>query len=161
GSVSRLQGLQRRLPVSVDMATYKAEFLAHYYEQHRRPRSAFAFGFIPYWARIASRAPDIVNFVTQTPGLSALAKLASGMPQARRIPPFAPYPFVEWFTRRPRHLRPEPARRVILWPDTFNNHFHPRTAIAAVRVLERAGFDVAIPSQPVCCGRPLYDYGML
>src|SRR5262249_46266361 len=138
----------------------KAEFLALYYEQHRRPRSAFAFGLIHYWARIASRAPHVVNLFTQTPGLSALAKLASGMPMARRIPAFAPYTFVDWFTRRPRQIRRDPARRVILWPDTFNNHFHPTTAIAAVRVLERAGFEVAIPSRPLCCGRPLYDYGM-
>jgi Fe-S oxidoreductase len=155
------KGCKSDCPVSVDMATYKAEFLAHYYEQHRRPRSAFAFGLIHYWARLAARAPDVVNFVTQTPGLSALAKLASGMPLARRIPAFAPYTFVDWFARRPQQVRRDAARRVILWPDTFNNHFHPTTAIAAVRILERAGFDVAIPSQPLCCGRPLYDYGML
>jgi Fe-S oxidoreductase len=50
---------------------------------------------------------------------------------------------------------------VILWPDTFNNHFHPRTAIAAVHVLERGGFHVEVPQNPLCCGRPLFDYGML
>jgi len=50
---------------------------------------------------------------------------------------------------------------VLLWPDTFNNHFHPETAIAATEVLEAAGFTVSIPSRPMCCGRPLYDYGFL
>jgi len=50
---------------------------------------------------------------------------------------------------------------VILWPDTFNNHFHPQTAQAAVEVLEAAGFQVTVPRQSLCCGRPLYDYGML
>jgi Fe-S oxidoreductase len=50
---------------------------------------------------------------------------------------------------------------VLLWPDTFNNYFHPATAKAAVEVLEDAGFDVVIPQQDLCCGRPLYDYGML
>ena len=155
------KGCKSDCPVGVDMATYKAEFLAHYYEQHRRPRSALAFGLIHYWARMASRVPEVVNFVTQTPGLSALAKIASGMPLQRRIPAFAPFTFTDWFERRPRRGRRDAARRVILWPDTFNNHFHPTTAIAAVRALERAGFDVAIPSRPLCCGRPLYDYGML
>jgi len=48
-----------------------------------------------------------------------------------------------------------------LFPDTFNNYFHPEVAIAAVEVLEAAGFEVIVPVQPVCCGRPLYDYGML
>ncbi|MDQ2872706.1 MAG: heterodisulfide reductase-related iron-sulfur binding cluster, partial [Candidatus Eremiobacteraeota bacterium] len=47
------------------------------------------------------------------------------------------------------------------WPDTWNNHFHPTTAQAAVEVLEDAGFHVTIPKVQLCCGRPLYDYGML
>jgi Fe-S oxidoreductase len=89
----------------------------------------------------------------------ALAKLAAGMPQARAIPPFAPETFQQWFRRRgPRNLG---AATVLLWPDTFNNHFHPDTARAAVEVLEAAGWHVAVPAEPVCCGRPLYDYGML
>jgi Fe-S oxidoreductase len=49
----------------------------------------------------------------------------------------------------------------MLWPDTFNNYFHPETAIAAVEVLEAAGYQVTLPRGHVCCGRPLYDFGML
>jgi FAD/FMN-containing dehydrogenase/Fe-S oxidoreductase len=154
------KGCKGDCPVSVDMATYKAEFLSHYYEHHPRPRTAYAFGLIHYWARLASQFPDAVNLVTQTPGLRTLAKLAAGMPLARRIPPFAPFTFRDWFARRPRH-RSSSGKRVLLWPDTFNNHFHPETAIAAVHTLERAGFEVQLPRAPVCCGRPLYDYGML
>jgi Fe-S oxidoreductase len=48
-----------------------------------------------------------------------------------------------------------------LWPDTFNNYFLPHTAKAAVRVLEAAGFGVRLPRESLCCGRPLYDFGML
>ncbi|HEY3160494.1 MAG TPA: FAD-linked oxidase C-terminal domain-containing protein [Vicinamibacterales bacterium] len=154
------KGCKGECPVQVDMATYKAEFLSHYYERHRRPRSAYAFGLIHTWASLAARAPRLVNLVTQTPVLRALAKLAAGMAPARRIPAFAPMTFREWFMRRPRP--PGGSRpRVILWPDTFNNHFHPETAMAAVEVLEKAGFAVEIPSAGLCCGRPLYDYGML
>jgi Fe-S oxidoreductase len=102
-----------------------------------------------------------VNLVTQTPGFAAIAKAASGMPRERRIPAFAPFTFTKWFTRRQAPAGRHSRRRVILWPDTFNNYFHPTTAIAAVRALDRAGFEVAIPTRPVCCGRPLYDYGML
>jgi Fe-S oxidoreductase len=142
------------------MATYKAEFLSHYYEGHRRPISAYAFGLVHWWARAAARVPRLVNFVTHTPGLRDVAKLASGMPLERSIPAFAPQTFKQWFRRRPRRAaggRP----RAILWPDTFNDHFHPETAIAAVNVLEAAGYHVIVPQPPLCCGRPLYDYGML
>jgi FAD/FMN-containing dehydrogenase/Fe-S oxidoreductase len=154
------KGCKGECPVKVDMATYKAEFLSHYYERHRRPISAFAFGLIHYWARIGSLAPDLVNLVTQAPLLNVIAKLGSGMAFERRIPPFAPFTFKDWFARRPEAPRTS-GPRVILWADTFNNHFHPHTAIAAVHALERAGFHVVVPQAPLCCGRPLYDYGML
>ncbi len=49
----------------------------------------------------------------------------------------------------------------MLFPDTFNNFFEPQVAIAATAVLERAGFRVALPPRDLCCGRPLYDQGML
>jgi Fe-S oxidoreductase len=154
------KGCKGECPVSVDMATYKSEFLSHYYEQHRRPITAYAFGLIHWWARLASLMPRTVNVITHAPGLRNLAKLAVGMPQARDVPAFAPQTFQDWFRRRPRpHTEDRP--HVILWPDTFNNHFHPETAIAAVHVLERAGFHVEVPQRPLCCGRPLYDYGML
>jgi Fe-S oxidoreductase len=52
-------------------------------------------------------------------------------------------------------------KRIILWPDTFTNHFHPEIGVAAVEVLEHAGYRVEVPDVHVCCGRPLYDYGML
>jgi FAD/FMN-containing dehydrogenase/Fe-S oxidoreductase len=154
------KGCKGECPVHVDMATYKAEFLSHYYEHHWRPRSAYAFGLIHTWAGLAARAPRVVNALTQSRGLSAIAKFAAGMPRARSIPRFAPFTFREWFLQR-SSSRPRTGHRVILWADTFNNHFHPETAIAAVSVLERLGFDVEIPTARLCCGRPLYDYGML
>ena len=50
---------------------------------------------------------------------------------------------------------------MVLFPDTFNNFLHPEPAKATVEVLEAAGFRVVVPDRPLCCGRPLYDYGML
>ncbi|MDT8386605.1 MAG: FAD-linked oxidase C-terminal domain-containing protein [Thiogranum sp.] len=153
------KGCKSDCPVDVDMATYKAEFLYHYYKGRIRPRQAYAYGLINHWARYGSHAPRLVNFLTQTPGLSAVAKAIAGMPQQRSIPAFAPQTFKRWFADR------EPPRRsgqpVLLWADTFNNYFHPHIARAAVQVLEAAGFDVQVPQEPLCCGRPLYDFGML
>jgi len=82
-----------------------------------------------------------------------------GIAPERRIPPFARHTFRHWYEHRQR--RNTGATPVILWPDTWNNYFLPETAQAAVEVLEAAGFDVLLPSRPLCCGRPLYDYGML
>ena len=153
------KGCKGDCPVHVDMATYKAEFLSHYYEHHLRPRTAWAFGLIHWWARLGALTPSLVNWVTHAPGLSRLAKLLAGMPQERQVPAFATSTFTQWMARRPRTAGAGPA--VILWPDTFNNHFHPETARAAAELLESAGFDVRIPARAVCCGRPLYDYGLL
>jgi Fe-S oxidoreductase len=158
------KGCKGDCPVHVDMATYKAEFLSHYYEGHLRPRHAFTFGLITWWARIASRAPRLLNQLTHTPGLSSVAKFAAGMAMQREVPRFADKTFKEIFARRPHpraDLAAHPRDKVMLWPDTFNNHFHPDTAIAATDLLESAGFEVLLPKRHVCCGRPLYDYGFL
>jgi Fe-S oxidoreductase len=96
------------------------------------------------------------------PGVGTALRALAGFSQRRRIPSFAEESFQEWFARRqsPRNADPTlPA--VILWPDTFNNHLLPGTAKAAVTVLESAGYRVIVPQQRLCCGRPLYDYGML
>lgn len=153
------KGCKSDCPVNVDMATYKAEFRSHHYAGRWRPRTAYSMGLIHRWARLASAAPALANFGSSAPGLTAAVKWAAGIAQARRMPAFAGESFTRWFRRRTN--KPRSGARVLLWPDTFNNHFRPQTAIAATRVLEQAGYQVAIPSHPLCCGRPLYDWGML
>jgi Fe-S oxidoreductase len=153
------KGCKGECPVQTDIATYKAEFLSHYYEGRLRPVNAYALGLIHWWARLASRMPGLTNFFTQTPLLRDAMKAAADIAPERSIPAFAKETFKQWFRERgPRNQYKPP---VILWPDTFNNHFHPETAKAAVEVLEDAGFRVEVPQQPLCCGRPLYDFGML
>jgi len=153
------KGCKSDCPVGVDVATYKAEFLSHYYDGRRRPRSAYAFGNVDIWARLASSAPGLANLTTQLPFLRDIAKLVAGVPQQRNIPAFAPQTFRSWFRRRSAQNLDGPP--VLLWPDTFNNYFLPETAKAAVEVLEAAGFGVLLPRTSLCCGRPLYDWGML
>jgi FAD/FMN-containing dehydrogenase/Fe-S oxidoreductase len=155
------KGCKSDCPVHVDMATMKAEFRAHHYEGRLRPRAAYSMGLIHRWSRMAEAAPWLANAVTQTPGLAAVAKWAGGMAPERHLPRFARRTFRQWFRAHAHERRRAPGRRVILWPDTFNDHFRPETAIAATRVLEALGFEVGIPETPSCCGRPLYDWGML
>ena len=153
------KGCKSDCPVNVDMATYKAEFLSHYYQGRLRPRAAYAMGLIHRWARIGSKVPRMANLVAHAPVVSSLLKRAGGVAVERDAPRFARQTFRAWWATRPpvNVGRPE----VLLFPDTFNDHWHPGTAKAAVRVLEAAGRRVVLPDRWVCCGRPLYDYGML
>jgi FAD/FMN-containing dehydrogenase/Fe-S oxidoreductase len=156
------KGCKGECPVQVDMATYKAEFLSHYYEKNLRPRSAWTMGRIHRWARLASIAPSIANFFSHAPLLRDIARWGADVHPDRTIPKFAPYTFKSKFRkRRPISSDVGGRQQVILWPDTFNNYFHPWVAEAAVEVLEAAGFEVRVPKQDLCCGRPLYDWGML
>lgn len=161
------KGCKGDCPVNVDMATLKAEFLSHYYRGRLRPRAAYAFGLIFRWSRMASLMPAAANFLTQTPGISRMVKAIAGVAPQRPVPKFAGQTFRRLFKKKykdrsnpeetPEHARP----KVILWPDTFNNYFKPDTLKAAQEVLEAAGHQVIIPQKVLCCGRPLYDFGML
>ena len=157
-------------PTNVDIATYRAEFLSHYYEQARRPLRAYAFGMIDRWARLGSAAPAVANALGHAPGLKDLLRGALGLAREREVPRLAPSSFRRWALRRgtptiedARELRTAANRdgEIILWVDTFNNYFYPHTSRAALDVLTRAGFHVAIPRVHLCCGRPLYDFGFL
>jgi FAD/FMN-containing dehydrogenase/Fe-S oxidoreductase len=153
------KGCRSDCPARVDMATYKAEFLSHYYAGRLRPRAAYAMGLVHWWARLGAQAPGLVNALTQNEPWAGLLKAAGGIARQRRLPALARRTFRSWFAGRAAVRSGGP--RVIVWPDTFNDHFHPESARAAVAVLESAGFEVALPPRPLCCGRPLYDSGML
>jgi FAD/FMN-containing dehydrogenase/Fe-S oxidoreductase len=157
------KGCKGDCPVNVDLATYKAEFLAHHYAGRLRPRAAYTLGLSMYWARLAALAPGVANAIAGTRPLSTLAKALAGIAPERRLPRFAPETFRAWYRRsgRGRTATPGDGRRVLLFPDTFNDHFFPETARAALEVLEAAGFSPEVPRAWLCCGRPLYDFGML
>jgi FAD/FMN-containing dehydrogenase/Fe-S oxidoreductase len=152
-------------PANVDIATYKAEFLSHFYETNRRPLFAHAFGRIDKWLQAASLAPRAANFFSHAPGFRHILRSALRLAPEREIPRLARASFLQ----SARENRGESMRRpvvagaceVILWVDTFNNYFHPETVQAALEVLTHAGFAVTIPARQPCCGRPLYDFGML
>ena len=157
-------------PANVDIATYKAEFLSHYYEKKRRPLKAYAFGLIERWARLGSLIPGLANFFSQAPGSRHVLQQILGLAPQRQLPRLAAMSFRRWVRRHRSsifgedsslEMAPSKARQVVLWVDTFNNYFHPETCRAALEVLEDAGFTVTCSRRPLCCGRPLYDFGML
>ncbi|MGW7257272.1 FAD-binding and (Fe-S)-binding domain-containing protein [Streptomyces sp. NPDC054834] len=156
------KGCKSDCPTGVDMATLKAEFLAHHYEGRKRPAAHYSMGWLPVWARLSRIAPSLVNSALHAPGLAQLGKRLAGVDGARPAPVFAEQSFVEWWQERGTE-EPDPAdpRTVVLWPDTFSTYFHPSIAMSAVRVLEDAGFRVAVPGKPVCCGLTWISTGQL
>jgi FAD/FMN-containing dehydrogenase/Fe-S oxidoreductase len=160
------KGCKTDCPANVDMATYKAEFLAQHWRgrQWRRPRSDLALGWLPAAARLVSalRLAGPVNLATRTPGLHGLAALLAGV-EPREMPVFAARSLQRWQAGR-RGAGPGaggPLGTVLLWPDTFTNYFHPHVGQAAVAVLEAAGWDVQIPAQRLCCGLTWISTGQL
>jgi len=157
------KGCKSDCPTHTDMASYKAEFLSHYYETNRRPRQALFMGRIGEWAPWAARFPRLTNFVTSAPGLSSFGKWLAGVAQTRELPRFADATYRQIARRSPQSARDArgDVKKVILWVDTFNDHFTPEIAQAAADVLKQLGWRVVLPKNRLCCGRPLYDFGLL
>jgi FAD/FMN-containing dehydrogenase/Fe-S oxidoreductase len=157
-------------PTNVDVATYKAEFLAHYYEGKSRPLHAYAFGMIDRWAALGTKVPRLANFFSSAPGFRQIMQSLLHLAPQRTMPQLASRSFQKSVRNRKHPAgggTVDPSEKqaarseVILWADTFNNYFHPETSLAAEKVLHQAGFRVTVPQVHLCCGRPLYDFGLL
>jgi Fe-S oxidoreductase len=161
------------------MAAYKSEFLAQRYKGRPHPLHHYIFGFADRLARYGALAPTLTNAVLTGPLTSPLIKYIAGVAQERQLPRLAKRSY-----QRARETalnghglsRATGGRRVsgtsapdgkavpqsvLLWPDTWNNYYHPQSLAAAEKVLTQAGFHVETPSGHICCGRPLYDFGLL
>ena len=171
------KGCKSDCPVDVDMATYKAEFLSHYYGGRLRPLGHYSMGWLTVWARVAHLAPSVVNAITHAPVLGPLAKRMAGLEPQRPAPRLVR----KRFTDRVRESDPErasargganpgsgrsasgpaPHGEVVLFADTFGDNFHPSVLEAAVAVLEDAGYRVRVPRSRTCCGLTLISTGQL
>ncbi|HEX2894010.1 MAG TPA: FAD-linked oxidase C-terminal domain-containing protein [Marmoricola sp.] len=157
------KGCKADCPASVDMATYKAEFLAQHYRHRLRPRADYATGWLPSAARAVDRL-GLARTVNALAGITPLRRLGSralGL-EDRDPPAFAPQTLQDWWRERgPQAVPDRPRGRVLLWPDTFTNYFHPEVGQAAVEVMRAAGWDVDIPTEPLCCGLTWISTGQL
>lgn len=115
------KGCKSDCPMNVDMATYKAEFLSHYYQGKLRPAAAYSMGLIFWWARLASHMPNLANLLTRVPVISSIAKSLAGITPERELPLFAEQTFRDWYLHRQTQVSGKP--RVLLWADTFSNYF--------------------------------------
>ncbi len=162
------KGCASDCPTGIDMASYKAEVLHQTYRRRLRPASHYSLGWLPRTARLAARAPRLVNRVLGVETLAAVAKRLAGIDARRPLPAFAEQTFRAWFASRSAGLAMsgEPAggtagRPVLLWVDTFTEHFSPQVGMAAVQVLEAAGFSVQLPQRSLCCGLTWISTGQL
>ena len=145
-------------PVSVDMATYKAEFLYRHYRGRLRPMAHLSMGALPLWLAVVRRMPHLFNGVLAMPVLAAAAKWLGGIDSRRRLPRVATQSVRRWFRRRPRGTSAEP---VMLWTDTFTSSFAPEIVRDAVAVLEVAGYRVELSPVGLCCGLTWISTGQL
>jgi Fe-S oxidoreductase len=142
------------------MAKLKAEFLAHYYDEHGTPLRARAFGNIHTLNRLGSFTAPIANIVLKTP-LATVGKKVLGVHPKREIAPFARESFESWFEKR-RQSKPSGWRgAVVYYHDSFATYNYPEIGKAAVRLLEAAGFTVEIVARRACCGRPAISKGLI
>ncbi|MGX7678232.1 FAD-binding and (Fe-S)-binding domain-containing protein [Jatrophihabitans sp. DSM 45814] len=154
------KGCSSDCPAGVDMATYKAEALFHRYRRRLRPASHYLLGWLPRWAKLATRTnatARMANASLKPKPLASLAKQVGGIDPRRPLPQFARESFRRWFANHPVTT----GDPVMLWLDTFTNGFSPEVGIAAVQVLEAAGFSVRIPERQVCCGLTWISTGQL
>jgi Fe-S oxidoreductase len=148
-------------PVSVDIATYKAEFLAQKYKGRLHPLHHYVFGYADKLARLGALTPALTNAVLGSSLTSPLVKHILGVAQKRPMPLLADRSFRQSRTAVPSNAANRAQQEVVLWADTWNNYYHPQTLAAAESVLTQAGFQVTVPQGHLCCGRPLYDFGLL
>ncbi len=152
-------------PSSVDMAKIKIEFLAQYYEKNGTPLRAKLFAAIPSLNRWMSHLPGSlrksINWSLKQKPVRWLNEKMFGVSQLRELPPFAPESFVEWHRRHRQPVSIDATKKqVVLFNDTFNTFNEPQIAIAALEVLEAAGYEVLLPGN-VCCGRPAISKGLV
>ena len=155
-------------PSSVDMAKIKTEVLAQRYARLGTPLAARLFGHIHTLNRLATPLAPLANLALATPPGRWIVQQVTGLAPQRTLPPFAAQPFTAWFAKRLRasgasHIAPRsplPSSLVFLFPDTFTNLNYPKIGIAAVRVLEAAGYEVQIAPH-TCCGRPMLSQGLV
>jgi FAD/FMN-containing dehydrogenase/Fe-S oxidoreductase len=156
------KGCATDCPTGIDMATYKAEALHQRYRRRLRPRSHYALGRLPRWARLTQPVAPLANAAMRVGPLQRLAKAAAGIDQRRSVPAFARRPLRRWARGSSYAASPTPTSYdVVVWSDSFTDGFAPDSGRAAVAVLEAAGLRVGVVTEPACCGLTWVSTGQL
>jgi FAD/FMN-containing dehydrogenase/Fe-S oxidoreductase len=145
----------------VDMAKLKYEFLAHYQARHGVPLRSRMFGSMALSDGLGSLAPSLANALYRNKAFRKLLDRTVKIDERRELPLLADETFQQWFKRRPASSVKAPKGPVILWDDCHLSYHEPHIGVAAVKVLEAAGFEVKLIKKRKCCGRPMISKGLL
>lgn len=150
----------RECPSNVNMSMLKAEL------QHARiKRRGFTwaermFSSVDRIGRLGCILPPLANQVLDSSIMRFFASRFLGITSRRTLPHFAWQRFDQWFAKQ-KPVSAGARGRVILWDDSFVRYYEPKIGMAAVKVLEAAGFQVELPRGRKCCGRPAFSQGNL
>jgi len=147
-------------PSNVNMALLKAELL---HARHRRdglPALERLLSSVDLLGKLGCLTAPWANAALDWPWLRRVLERTLGLSAKRPLPHYAEERFDHWFSRYAPANRPTRGR-VLLWDDTFVRYHEPHIGIAAVAVLEAAGFEVVLPRDRRCCGRPAFSQGNL
>ncbi|MCH0565979.1 FAD-binding and (Fe-S)-binding domain-containing protein [Streptomyces sp. MUM 2J] len=155
------KGCASDCPTGIDMAAYKAEALHQKYRCRPRPRSHYTLGRLPMWAKLAARAPRLVNALLRTPGLRHVALAGAGVDARRGVPAFARTTARAAARKNPPDTANTDGRPVVVFLDSFTEHFAPEVAEDVLAVLVDAGYTPTLTSEEVCCGLTWISTGQL
>jgi Fe-S oxidoreductase len=155
------KGCASDCPTGVDMAAYKAEALHQRYRRRLRPRSHYALGQLPRWARLAQPVAPLANRLLRREALQRAARAAAGIDQRRSVPELTPRPLRRWARGTPYDASGPDGYDVVVWADSFTDSFAAPAGRAAVSVLEAAGLRTGVVAQPACCGLTWVSTGQL
>jgi len=144
-------------PVGVDVAKFKSEFLAGYWERHGLSAGAQVFGNARSAAEWGSRLAPLSNAMAGSAPAKWLAETVLGIDRRRQLPQFTRRTLRRQMARRRPAIA---APRAVLFADTFTEYEAPEIGLAAVKVLDAAGLGATLAPN-VCCGRPLISQGLL
>ena len=159
------KGCKAECQTGVDMAKLKYEYLDQYHRANGLPLRARLFANINALSRLGCRTAPLSNWAAGNPITRLLLHAFMGIHLRRSLPRFARPTFPEWFRARAAHpdgrsLGTGEDRMVVLFNDTFMNYNYPQVGVAAVELLEKAGFQVVLANGE-CCGRPMISKGLL
>lgn len=150
----------KECPSNVNMALLKAELMWARIRRDGLSWKERVFSSVDVLGRLGCRFPRLANDLLGSRVIRRLLAQTLGISEERALPRYAHQRFDRWFRKRPASGGGKRGR-VILWDDTFVRYYDPHIGIAAVTVLEAAGYEVLLPDGRQCCGRPAFSQGNL
>ena len=155
------KGCKAECPSNVDMAKIKYEFLYNYYKTNKMPLRSKIFSRVNALNKLNSKISPLYNFISTLPITKWIADLLLGIDRRRSLPKINRITFPKWYENHTSpNLNLTAQNQVVIFHDTFTDYNQVKVGIAAVNILEKAGYNVLL-AENVCCGRTMISKGEL